>query len=131
MKHPPSLPKRVSRFVASALLVSLAGTVWLLMIKDAVREPPSINSDSVAKEYGIENYYVSKSGFRRDAVELTPEFQKAAKELEPEITEAADKSGLTLGKVHFADRLLKDLLQKRYSIRWRTLQEMNPDVMID
>ena len=101
------------------------------MIKDAVREPPSINSDSVAKEYGSENYYVSKSGFRRDAVELTPEFQKAAKELEPEITEAADKSGLTLGKVHFADRLLKDLLQKRYSIRWRTLQEMNPDVMID
>jgi hypothetical protein len=128
VKHPPSLPKRVSRFVVATLLIALAGTVWLLVIKDPIKD---ITSDPIAREYGIENYYVGKDGFRHDNVGLTPEFKKAAKELEPEITEATDKSGLSLGKVHFADRLLKELLQKRYSIQWRTLQEMNPEVMID
>lgn len=127
MKRPRPLLKRVSGFIVATLLVALAAAVWSLVLKDAA----SVASDSVAREHGIQNYYLAKDGFRRDSVELTPEFQKAARELEAEITEATDKSGLTLGKVHFADRLLKELLQKRYSIKWRTFHEMNPEIMID
>ena len=128
MKSPASVPKRILRAIAATLLLALAGAAWLLVFKEPIK---NLASDPIAREYGIENYYVGKDGFRHDNAGLTPEFEKAAAELEAEIAEATDKSGLTLGRVSFADRLLKKLLKERYSIQWRTLHEMNPEVIID
>jgi hypothetical protein len=107
--------------------MGLVGAVWSLVI----RNPGPNDPDPFAREHGIGNYYTDRTGFRRDAIEQTPEFQAAAKALEPEIAEQVRKSGMTMGRLHLYDQLLKDLLWKRYSIRWRTLHEMNPEVIID
>ena len=77
------------------------------------------------------SYRPSGSSFRRDAVELTPEFRAVIDEARRLTDQELEGREEGLGFIHLRHEVLQRILKERYGVSWRTLREMNPEICID
>lgn len=77
------------------------------------------------------SYRPPNGSFRRDAVELTPEFRSVIQEAKRLADRELEKHERGMGFIHVRDRTLQRILKERFQIDWRTTREMNPEINID
>lgn len=70
---------------------------------------------------------------KRDPIEETEEFKKIEKSVNEEVENLLEQQGVKkqLGYVHIYQNLKKKILKEKYDIEWKTIEEMNPDVIFD
>lgn len=110
--------------VAAACILGLAFAPRKKPTESGTRNP-------YAEVSGIKDYYRSEKGFRRDAVELTPEYRAVI----PEVLDLTEKEleGQERGRgfIHIHDEVRQRILKEQHGIEWRTLKQMNPELIID
>lgn len=70
---------------------------------------------------------------KHDPIEEKEEYKEIFQKVNKEVEEILRKEKVekTLGYVHIFDRYKKQILKEKYNIEWKTLSEMNPNVIID
>ena len=70
---------------------------------------------------------------KRDSIEETEEFKKIEKLVNEEVENLLEQQGVKkqLGYFHIYQNLKKKILKEKYDIEWKTIEEMNPDIIFD
>ena len=70
---------------------------------------------------------------KHDLLEDKEEYKKIFETIDDEVEKILESRGVkkSLGYTNIFDRTKKILLKEKYSIDWKTLAEMNPDIKID
>lgn len=122
---------RILKFASLSVVAVALPFAWRVGVFGSAQQKESKHFEMLAKECGIENYYV-REGFFRDQVELSPEFKEVEQQVARLAAEELKRSGSKgMGVAQEYGQLKKRLFKERYRIEWRPLEEMNPFVIFD